>query len=66
MSNFPPTVFSKTVIIKDKEAVFTHGKENYRLTAPFFDTLEGKTVLINGAFEIERGGKKIGNATRVK
>lgn len=45
---------------------FSDRGKDYHLTSPCLTSLEGKTVLINAAMEIERSGKQIGKATPVK
>lgn len=57
--------FLKAVIVTNKAVHFTHLGEQFHLTSPCFESLEGKTVLVNTAMELFRSEKKIGNATRV-
>jgi hypothetical protein len=57
--------FNKPCIIKDGEVSFEHLGKKYRLTSDCFKDLDGKTVLINSALEVNRGEVQIGKARKL-
>lgn len=57
--------FLKTCIVRDGAVKFTRGIRDYHLKSKCFKDLEGKTVLVNSAFEVFRSDTKIGNAAQV-
>lgn len=64
-NHYRAETFQKSCTVTGGKVHFKHGMDEYHITADCFEKLEGKTVLIDAAFAIVRGGVQIGRAIRV-
>jgi hypothetical protein len=58
-------VYLKSVVVKDGIVEYDHGGEHYRVEVTTNEPVEGCTVLINSALEVQRSDKKIGSGKRL-